>query len=564
MRLTRIEIENFKGIGSRQAMELRPVTLLFGPNSAGKSTILHALHYLREVLERGNIDPDVTIAGGGINLGGFSTLVHNHERRRTLILKVTLDISDGLSGLVLPLNGGQSIGDTEFSELPIRYLLGESEQYRDSGVVQTVGLEVNICWSEFEQAPYVGRLAIELDGESVAAIVSPPQGGRAQLTEFNFDHPLLRRAVLPEDDPTDETENPSSISPLKEEIWSLAREMAADRSTTDIPDDRFRIAVATELGALPGLERELFLDIRDPVAEGTASVERTPRVSGLLALLSELVLGPARLVRNHLSHMTYIGPLREIPSRSYRPQVTPDEGRWAHGLAAWDLLYNDRTGSLMEKVNRWLSGDGRLQTGYRLEWIEHKELPVPSAMHQMFERGLNEDDIGELQELYHSLATRTEIVLRDSEKGILVAPSDVGVGISQMIPVVVAALGKRSSILAIEQPELHVHPAIQVGMGDLFIEAATSDPEISFLDTTLMIETHSEHIILRLLRRIRETTDDELPPGVVGLTPEGLSVVYVESTESGVRLRSLAIDPEGDFVDRWPRGFFEERAGELF
>ena len=43
MRLTRIEIENFKGIGTRQSIDLRPITLLFGPNSAGKSTILQAL-----------------------------------------------------------------------------------------------------------------------------------------------------------------------------------------------------------------------------------------------------------------------------------------------------------------------------------------------------------------------------------------------------------------------------------------------------------------------------------------------------------------------------------------
>lgn len=77
MRLTRIEIENFKGIGSRQKIDLRPITLLFGPNSAGKSTILQALHYLREILERGNVDPDRTIAGGLIDLGGFATLVHN-------------------------------------------------------------------------------------------------------------------------------------------------------------------------------------------------------------------------------------------------------------------------------------------------------------------------------------------------------------------------------------------------------------------------------------------------------------------------------------------------------
>ena len=219
----------------------------------------------------------------------------------------------------------------------------------------------------------------------------------------------------------------------------------------------------------------------------------------------------------------------------------------------------------MEEVNRWLSGEGRLQTGYRLERIEYKRLPVPSAMHQIFERGLSEDDVGELQELYRRLGARTEIELRDSEKGILVAPSDVGVGISQIIPVVVGTLGKQGGILAIEQPELHVHPAIQVGMGDLFIEGPVMrDPEFSFLETTLIIETHSEHIMLRLLRRIRETTEDELPPGVTGFTPGDLSIIYVESVEDGVRFRSLPVDAEGEFLERWPRGFFEERAGELF
>jgi hypothetical protein len=59
-----------------------------------------------------------------------------------------------------------------------------------------------------------------------------------------------------------------------------------------------------------------------------------------------------------------------------------------------------------------------------------------------------------------SLATRTEIALRDFEKGILVAPSDVGVGISQMVPVIVASLRKQDGVLGIEQPELHVHHSI--------------------------------------------------------------------------------------------------------
>ena len=219
----------------------------------------------------------------------------------------------------------------------------------------------------------------------------------------------------------------------------------------------------------------------------------------------------------------------------------------------------------MGQVNRWLSSDLRLGTGYRLERVEFKEVPVPSAFHLKFERGLNEDDFSELQELYTSLRSRTEIALRDFRKGILVAPGDVGVGISQMVPVVVAALRDHQGVLAIEQPELHIHPAIQVGIGDLFIEAIQSNMENALpVKKTLLVETHSEHIMLRLLRRIRETTEANLPPGVRGLNPDDLSVVYFESGESGVNFRQLRVDDTGEFLDRWPKGFFEERAEELF
>jgi predicted ATPase len=564
MWLSRIEIENFKGIGKRQAIDLKPITLLFGANSAGKSTILQALHYLREILERGNVDPDVTIAGGLIDLGGFATLVHNHELDRTVTIKVTVDLSSEQGAEGLALNSGTSYGAPEFTELPVRYLVGESEEFRDYAIVQEVALDLEVRWSEQEQAPYVARLAVELDGERLAAILSPPQEGRAQLKEFNFRHPLLARAVLPDDLEDEDAEGMAPSSPLEDEIWSLAREAAADRSMPDTPDDQLRISVTTLSGALPVFDQELALDIRDPDIKKAELEGRTARVNGLRALLSEMVLGPARIVRDHLTQMTYIGPLREIPTRNYRPQVSPDEARWAQGIAAWDLLYSDRSGDLMDEVNSWLSDESRLGTSYRLERVEFKEVPVPSIFHQMFERGLDEDDLGDLQELYYGLASRAEIALRDFERGILVAPGDVGVGISQMVPVIVGALRNQDGVLAIEQPELHVHPSIQVGMGDLFIRAVGSDPDYLFSGKSLIVETHSEHIMLRLLRRIRETTDNELPPGVTGLTADDLSVIYVEAGDEGVRFRPLRVEEDGEFRDQWPSGFFEERAGELF
>src|SRR6476661_3350442 len=89
--ITAIAIENFKAIRDRVSFELRPITLLFGPNSSGKSTIIHALHYAREVFERHNLDPDQTVVGGKfIDLGGFHTLVHGHDRSRPVVLRFDL------------------------------------------------------------------------------------------------------------------------------------------------------------------------------------------------------------------------------------------------------------------------------------------------------------------------------------------------------------------------------------------------------------------------------------------------------------------------------------------
>jgi predicted ATPase len=146
--------------------------------------------------------------------------------------------------------------------------------------------------------------------------------------------------------------------------------------------------------------------------------------------------------------------------------------------------------------------------------------------------------------------------LYDLNNHIPVTPSDIGVGISQLMPLVVAALSRKKGIIAIEQPELHVHPRVQVAIADLLTQL---DNSASFL-----IETHSEHLILRLLRRIRSTTEKTLSDGFKPVYKNDISIVYLEPSSTGVLTKNIEITEDGDFVDRWPGGFFDERDEELF
>jgi len=140
--------------------------------------------------------------------------------------------------------------------------------------------------------------------------------------------------------------------------------------------------------------------------------------------------------------------------------------------------------------------------------------------------------------------------------------TEVGSGLGYVLPVLLA-VNASSGVACIQQPELHLHPALQSSLGDVFIEASAQSDDDS--TAQLIIETHSEHIILRMLRRIRQTTNGTLPSPDLALTPDELAVVYFNPKPDGsTEVKTLAVTAEGDFADRWPRGFFNERDADLF
>jgi hypothetical protein len=108
--------------------------------------------------------------------------------------------------------------------------------------------------------------------------------------------------------------------------------------------------------------------------------------------------------------------------------------------------------------------------------------------------------------------------------------------------------------LFVSYPENYLHPSTQVELGDLAIE-------INKVKDSFWV-TNSEHMILRLLRRIREFTEgdpsEHLITGTVEFTKENLKIIYAPQN------KTLRMDDLGEFIDRWPCGFFQERMEELF
>ena len=143
---------------------------------------------------------------------------------------------------------------------------------------------------------------------------------------------------------------------------------------------------------------------------------------------------------------------------------------------------------------------------------------------------------------------------------------EVGSGVGYVLPVLLA-IGT-SDVAFLQQPELHLHPALQSELADALI-VALSDVAFGGLQSKgckqIIAETHSEHLLLRLLRRVRQTADPDRSLDPHSLGREDLVVLYVDPKPDGTStVKHLRIAKDGEFIDRWPRGFFEERWTELF
>ena len=572
--ITAFEIENFKGIGRSVRVDLRPITLLFGSNSAGKSTILHALCYAHEILSHRNVDAHRTELGGDqIDLGGFRNFVHGHDVNRKVRLRFVLD----LKGWRVP----DPLWDKIESPIEIPGYSAGLDRLSDAVETGWVALEVDGHHGQ----PGVVSYEVGVNDALVGRICSR-HGNRASLA-FNPSHPLLEPNLTITQNrwmnaPDLGSPGPRVLPDMDSSIWLTTggespsvplRQLSSPLPYWDdvlVPqEDKWRDIVRGVL-QIEGPSRERYTE---------------PSFSEFQLVVSSLLVGIGRSLRDELALLRYVGPLREIHRRDSLG-LQPNDRDWANGAAAWDLL-NDNAGgdsSVIRDASDWLSNGERLDTGYKLRVQSVVELPgdgplvtelvglkpgertstgskEPGSEAQQSPgdvlRAADPSLLDALAEqVRQGVRKRVELVSTRIDRR--VRTSDIGVGISQILPVVVAALDPdRPQITAIEQPELHIHPRLQVELGDLFAQQAVNGG-------IFMIETHSEHLLLRIMRRMRQTKDDKLPDGAPGLHPDDVAVFFVEPDGAETLVREMPLNERGELVKAWPGGFFEEDLREIF
>ncbi|MBM3837133.1 MAG: hypothetical protein FJ398_04080 [Verrucomicrobia bacterium] len=568
--LTSLQMGGFKAFLEPQLLPIKPLTLIFGANSSGKSSLIHGLLLARHAMDTGELNTFKTEVGGSsVDLGGFAQYVHRRNLENRVHFRFEIDTGDFSKRLADLL--------TPATKLALELSIGS--EVDDLGRVVRDG------------RPHVVTAALFAGNEEILQLSHRKPRSTAALAEELKRLQALPKEALPREFPFREYR--MDRVNLQHAAIRRAVEAVVLSSTTAREASEADLKLADDVLAevLPRLvvERIRLLPARVVDAASKSSswpaltpISRGRRVEELRAalrlvlprILGELLQHAEAALAGAMRQMQYLGPLRSYPPRHLVAVEERDQNWIAGGAYAWDIVR--RNEDVRGRVNAWLSSPQRLQTPYRfrverfispsqaesiladkldeeveateLSDISHDEYDSEAEAKELVERLLKNQDLDHLDEL----------VLIDQRTETAVSHRDVGIGISQVLPVLVHAYADRNQMIAIEQPEIHLHPALQAELGEVFIESALGDNKNTFL-----LETHSEHLILRILRRVRETTEGKLESGKVPVRPEDISVVFVEPTAKGSVVRLLPVTPDGDFGAPWPGGFFAERLSDL-
>ena len=500
--LTGLGLRNFKAFGDEmQHAPLAPITLIYGPNSGGKSSVMQALLLLKQSQEAVQLRNDamqLIPAGPYADLGSVESLIHNHGTHRTFEIYVSHKGMRKHNVPMYALSYRRRFRTPMMTQGRVKMSFkGIQSSLRDAGIVSYRLSEVQYDSENADGTDYQVRLSRAIDKDEFG---NELEG----LSIFNWadDRSIDSYARY-----THQQLNDPDIS----QAWRKPRKASG---TTEASSLRATKKYLHKSYLVPefGLPNNIMTTDQSTPRRSLPAIFKFP-------YLFDVMDDPGRL-REHLGTLSHLGPLRKRPERSYRIQGQTPNTVGNSGENTPDILRNDE--GVVESTNR------------RFEAFN-----IPYEL-----------KVSEIGNIIHG--AQISVLLVDKRSNTEVTLADVGFGINQFLPVIVEGVISRGKTICVEQPEIHLHPRLQANIADLLID--TSSAKRGEDGNQWLVETHSEMIIRRIQRRIRERV----------ISSDDVSVLYVDPQDDGSSsIQQLRLDENGYWLDDWPDGFFDEGYREI-
>ena len=449
--LTALSVRNLRSFGdTEQRIDIRPLTIVMGRNSSGKSSLIKSMFLLRQTAEARDPSTAVVFDGDYAAFGSFREFAHRHDTDE--LVTVTWDFSTPPQrAFALPSYFSFAL---LAQELP--------RPSRPPPPVRLQSLHVTAGFAYNRRTSEVRADAIGI--RSLLAASLPSSGEDTQVTF-------------------------TSVSQRINHTWS-------------------RISFSSRPSGYAGEFRVRDTGKFYDLSQG--SIHSRDRANPAFRF-QRLVLPITAAIEFEASNLFLLGPLRPEAQRFYLLGGSRPSDVGLSGEKAVEVLWMQgrRTPKLIQFVRGWLE---RLELSLELKL---RRIPETSFV---------------------------AVELVDPHTKTSVQLADVGVGASQILPALIGGyLAPEGSTLVVEQPELHLHPAAQAEVADAFLELTQSGK-------AFIVETHSEHLVRRVQRRIAEGS----------VPPESVALYFVDEDELGSHVRRIHLDVSGSFLEReLPRGFFD-------
>lgn len=526
-KLVAIELEKFQTINDRVVIPISELTLLFGPNGAGKSSIFDALEFLGKVssYEWGERSSDI------------EKLMKRWARNNNSETK-TLELGVGLK-----------------IQTPRHWQLSHIPEYLRFKKIWTTSLESDYAESLLDRTFSIYlKFNIESYGWKFSHIDIYSDRERIFELRQNDEEDFIRIYDLD----WINLQNIEKTKNIKKENgyyecpthWDDGPSSAHKwfRADAGFSDDRYLIEEMELIGQeiinfIRGILNTDIFNQSWPLVEGSRTVPSPNEVTTITS---------GQSYRNSDDKFFKGHTVEESVLLTILSKTLNTKPGWAHLCSEFSAHKSAPKSSnhfdeldTIQKINEILREELFEGSGYQLTGEIECLLTLEEA---------------ELGPDYYlpQYAKLVRLLLTDKLQN-PVEIEDVGSGIGYVLPVLASLSSKGPSL--IQQPELHLHPKLQSALGSAIVKCIENK---EYFSAYTIIETHSEHILLRIMRMIKNAgvRRNEV---ISLLTFEKVSILFFEPTADGSTIiKRIRLNPLGELIDRWPGGFFNERFSDYF